>query len=160
MGLLRDLAWRHEGTQILLGVALLLGCAKTTESSLPGHTFADRLGANLTWQPGDSQPVSRDVTRVEAGQPEKNITPMRLRTEIRNRCGAVATFTIGAKDVILSPESPTTTLEKGEAITTPMAADEWVHVRTTAGWARASGAGGWIVFTGDSTCESVIGIHR
>lgn len=86
---------------------------------------------------------------------------MQLATELRNRCPAPATFAIGPATAAPDDQSPTTTLAPGAAIQTGLTADEWVFLRAHDGrWPKAQAPGGWLVFTGESACDTITAVPR
>jgi hypothetical protein len=146
----------------LLAVTLLVGCAANTPPppSTPQRPLGERLAADLTWQPGDTEPSHREVARLTPPPPpDASVLPMQYATEIRNRCAEPAIFTIGPADATPDDASPTNHLARGEAIVTGITTEERVFLRTATGWTRADDNGNWIVFTGETTCEAVTGIR-
>jgi hypothetical protein len=142
--------------------ALLLGCAATSPPAPapPPPPFAERRAADLTWQPGDSQPASREIVRLTPPPPpDATVLPMTLATEIRNRCAEPAIFTVGPPDATPDDASPTNRLAAGEAIVTGITTDEHLFLRTATGWTRVDPDGHWIVFTGETTCDAATSIR-
>ena len=146
---------------------VLVGCAgPASESTPPPSTAASsadlerRIAADLRWQPGDSEPVSRDIARPET--PARGAsTPMQFATVIRNRCKTAARLAIGSADAA-SAAVAGETLSPGQAILVGLTSEDWVHLRGAAGnyYHGVQGSGGYIIITGDRTCDTIVALER
>lgn len=159
----------HSAKVVLL---LLASCARaqlasdasdTSPISTEAPERSSRAEAELIWHPGDSEPQVREIVRNEAPWPMgAKSGPAFYLTVIRNRCSEPVSFVVGPESTVVGQNSPSNTLAPGDAITAYLTDEEWVHLRTTTsqGLPRARASGGWIVMTGSTRCQSIVGIER
>jgi hypothetical protein len=144
---------------LALALAPLLACARTSRpDTAPPVADVITTPGDLTWRPGDSRPVARDIVRATP-PPEGPVQPILLDVELRNRCPTPATFVVARDDTQPGPDAPSNTLAPGEAIDAGLYADECVYLQTAGGPQRACAAR-WIVFTGQGACDQATAIAR
>ena len=140
---------------MLVPLALTLACASTpAPAPASPQPQSDEL---VTWQPGDSEPLEREVQRWGEPPPtDAAVVPVNFFVEIRNRCAQPAQFVVGP-DVDAPPDdAPINTLAPGEAISTSISGADKVYLKDAAGgFSQSEGASKNLVFIGDDACEQI-----
>lgn len=143
----------------------LLACASQPPTSAPPvpepASLEERLAENPEWRPGDSEPVEREVMRLEKPSHREGAkaSPLGLGTVIRNRCGQPVQLVIGPEQATVGPDTPTTPLGPGEAVWVWLFEHDWVHLKDPNGdWRKAHAPGGHVIVERDAACDHVIAV--
>lgn len=143
----------------LAAVVLLAGCAARTPAPAEPAVapFEERLASDVSWQPGDLEPVARDVVRWAAVDEDAATQPMSWRVQIRNRCSVPAVFAVGPADESAPADAPQNELAPGEAISTWIPAGDALHLQDPGGGAstKAKLAAKHVVFLGEDDCDRI-----
>jgi hypothetical protein len=148
-------------TRVACATIVLLGCAAAPAREAPAEPavapFETRLAASVTWQPGDAEPVERDVARWGVDDEDAPVQPMTWRVEIRNRCTVPATFVVGPATEAPPSDAPRNVLEAGGAIWAWIPGGNALHLQDPAGGPSMTATIGaaQVVFRGDETCDRI-----
>jgi hypothetical protein len=147
--------------RVLSSFVFLMACAsapgKPAVAAPEVQPFEQRAAESLSWQPGDSEPVARDLARWQALDTDRTIEPMRMSIDIRNRCAQTVAFAVGPASQSPPADAPRNELLAGAAIKTWLPSGDALHLQDSDGSlsVKATIASSTIVFLGDDACDRI-----
>src|SRR5690606_19111165 len=121
----------------LAAVVLLAGCAARAPAAAEPEVapFEERLASNVLWQPGDLEPVARDVVGWAAADEGAALRRLAWHVQIRDRCCGPGGSAVGPGDEAAPADAPQDELAPGEALSSWIPEGAALHLRDSGGGA-------------------------